>query len=1287
MRLTALWWMALFCWWFAVAPSWAVAQQTELEPIQGRNLVGPVLPAVTGDVADPLTLWAPLDNTRQWSIGVVGEVAAGTSARFEVPFGQTEPELVGELERFGALNLTGQVEFTEFVGLGATLPVVLGTAADNLDGLGTGGGGPTFGNLAVWVPLGLVRNPVDEGFSLAGVVSASLPTGRASRYVADPDLAVGVLVAGGYGTRILRVDANVGVVGSPVREDDVQRYGGAELPLGLGVGVRVVDRLFLGAEVRGDVDLGSGTITLTDGGVEEDFRASAVPVEGFVTLRTSFGGGRHTSGTFAVAGGGVGLTSGIGAARGGRGLLGVGYRHVDAPEPLVPPFVLRTVDEAGQPVVGATVRQGSREMGRTGPNGEITVDLEGRTGRALIVEAEGTEPEIFDTSAVPTDLATPPIQVVVLRYRPRTVPVAVTDEDGEAVIASWTARPLDNADADPVRGEGPVELRPGAYDVRFEANDAGAQHRQLRVPKGRSESDPVDVVLLPPEGPASLAVRVANLEGDGVEGAQVLVDGRMVGTTGDDGRLRVDALTDQPHDVEVQHPAYTTAALEVPVDTDPTAIVLARQKGSVRVTVRNARGDAVPDAVVRFVGPRRLPPMSLGVEGQRVQVLGAGTWSLIVSSPTYGIQERIIEVPPDGWELIDVLVVLQSGEAGGADVVIRVMDSTGAPVDGATLRLDEQHLGSTSTGGQLALEGLTTGPRILEVAGEDLRPVEPMALELVPGMQEAMVKVDWEPGLVDVIARSPEGPVSDGVIRFLGPVTQPPVALSAQGRQRVTLDPGTWTVLLTSARFGAQEREVHIDPDARIRHVVEFLVQPTEGGQAELALTVNNPLGRPVDGAQVALNAQPVGATSNMGRLRVQNLAAGARTVDVEATLYERRRQTVDLGPGRVDQTLVLDWAPAVVRVVVQQNGRPVPDAVVRFLGATRMAPRPADNAGEVFAQLAPGTWTVLATSARAGIGDTVVELSPTSGLTEVVVDVTGPEAGRTDLAVRVTDPLGRAVEDAMVAIDGPVSAELPARKGLVVARGMGRGEVRIGVRAPGHESVQTTLMLDEDRMERVVRLPFVEVPLLVQARDENGAPIAGARVSIEGPVADVDQVITDRDGEATAQVVPGAWTVIAASGERSASTTLTMDPNDVPTPIELVLTEGNARLTTERVVITERVRFDFNQATLRPESLPLLEAVSRIIRSEPSILVVEVQGHTDSLGTADVNQRLSDLRADVVVAKLVDLGVAPEKLVRRGYGRRVPLGDNATRQGRAANRRVEFAILEQAGPSPDEAP
>jgi uncharacterized protein (TIGR03382 family) len=111
----------------------------------------------------------------------------------------------------------------------------------------------------------------------------------------------------------------------------------------------------------------------------------------------------------------------------------------------------------------------------------------------------------------------------------------------------------------------------------------------------------------------------------------------------------------------------------------------------------------------------------------------------------------------------------------------------------------------------------------------------------------------------------------------------------------------------------------------------------------------------------------------------------------------------------------------------------------------------------------------------------------------------------------------------------------------------------------------------------------------------------------------------------------------------------------------------------TDRIAIKDTVHFDFNKATIQPRSYGLLDQVARVLLEHPEIVFVSIEGHTDGVGPAEYNRRLSQRRAEAVRDYLAGKSVAPERMEAKGFGEDRPVQSNATSVGRAANRRVEF--------------
>jgi OOP family OmpA-OmpF porin len=127
------------------------------------------------------------------------------------------------------------------------------------------------------------------------------------------------------------------------------------------------------------------------------------------------------------------------------------------------------------------------------------------------------------------------------------------------------------------------------------------------------------------------------------------------------------------------------------------------------------------------------------------------------------------------------------------------------------------------------------------------------------------------------------------------------------------------------------------------------------------------------------------------------------------------------------------------------------------------------------------------------------------------------------------------------------------------------------------------------------------------------------------------------------------------------------------------------ARVESGQVRILEQVKFRSGSSTVLPASDALLQAVAKILSEHPEIKKVRVEGHTDNLGGKTLNQNLSKARAAAVVSWLVKKGgVDRGRLVSEGLGMDSPVADNASEEGRTANRRVEFHVVD---PAPEAAP
>ncbi len=108
-------------------------------------------------------------------------------------------------------------------------------------------------------------------------------------------------------------------------------------------------------------------------------------------------------------------------------------------------------------------------------------------------------------------------------------------------------------------------------------------------------------------------------------------------------------------------------------------------------------------------------------------------------------------------------------------------------------------------------------------------------------------------------------------------------------------------------------------------------------------------------------------------------------------------------------------------------------------------------------------------------------------------------------------------------------------------------------------------------------------------------------------------------------------------------------------------------------IFITNEIYFEFNSDEITPDSYSLLDKIGKILERHPG-WVIEVAGHTDSIGTESYNSKLSKRRAKAVKNYLAaNFNIVPANLSAQGYGESMPIADNGTSEGRAENRRVEF--------------
>ena len=137
----------------------------------------------------------------------------------------------------------------------------------------------------------------------------------------------------------------------------------------------------------------------------------------------------------------------------------------------------------------------------------------------------------------------------------------------------------------------------------------------------------------------------------------------------------------------------------------------------------------------------------------------------------------------------------------------------------------------------------------------------------------------------------------------------------------------------------------------------------------------------------------------------------------------------------------------------------------------------------------------------------------------------------------------------------------------------------------------------------------------------------------------------------------------------------------DYPTMVKNIrVAEGAVKLydrfLTDGKIVANGIKFDSGKATLKPESMGVINEIVKLMKQHPEIKF-SVEGHTDSDGDTQFNQNLSEHRADSVMNELIEQGIDGERMVSKGFGEDIPVVDNGTPEGKANNRRVEFVKMQ----------
>jgi len=157
-----------------------------------------------------------------------------------------------------------------------------------------------------------------------------------------------------------------------------------------------------------------------------------------------------------------------------------------------------------------------------------------------------------------------------------------------------------------------------------------------------------------------------------------------------------------------------------------------------------------------------------------------------------------------------------------------------------------------------------------------------------------------------------------------------------------------------------------------------------------------------------------------------------------------------------------------------------------------------------------------------------------------------------------------------------------------------------------------------------------------------------------------------------------GGTTVFQGAGAIAIVGTPPAPPPPPPKKEEPPAPPPRVEIRDNKIDFKEKIQFEEAKAVIKPESFSLLDDIVKVIKENPQIKKLAIEGHASAEGDAKKNLKLSDDRAKAVMKYCVDHGIEAPRLTAKGFGVTKPIADNATEEGREKNRRVEFNITEQ---------
>ena len=567
---------------------------------------------------------------------------------------------------------------------------------------------------------------------------------------------------------------------------------------------------------------------------------------------------------------------------------------------------LRVVDPDGLPVTDLSVTLDGSSVGRTGPDGTLSLRKLQRGIRFVQIQGDLVVPRLTEVELVGERQTAD----VVVWWVDGVVDVHVEDVEGRPLNAQITPH---GAEALPTFYTGldgfertVLPAGPWALDASF--GELSPRSRYVEVPFGTHRRMVVTFQLEePPPEVGRLTVVVRDPTGDAPDQATVqLGDGSPETITNGFFQLEGVATGELVVTVDGVGLAETTETVLVEEKTE-VVVEPAWDVGAVRVATTGPEGPL--DALLEVRGPRNLPPIEL-TGGKRVLELAPGTWTLSASHTGLGTVEEVITVP-DTPGLLSVDLVL---EKEAPKLLVDVTAPDQAPVANAEVKVDGQTVGRTDDSGRITLDPRAQLPdgtkvrkeAVVQVVPEDpkLAPIE-VVLPPSRGEQELDLVVPYAARQVEVELVTPTGSqVEAAELMAFGDETIEGTAENGKGT--LALEPGSYTVTGRTAdgQVGTTRVTVPVDPAEEAR--VEVLLDKVEASSDGTILRPVSPILFDLGKSELRPDARAV--VQDMARWLIAD-----RTV----SLAEIAGHTDDLGGVAYNQALSEKRANAVRQALV----------------------------------------------------------------------------------------------------------------------------------------------------------------------------------------------------------------------------------------------------------------------------------------------------------------------------------------------------------------------------------